>query len=68
MGFTLLSDADHAIAEKYGVWVEKKLYGKTSMGVQRSAFLIDENGKISHAWPKISPKDTPTRLLEALGS
>jgi len=67
LGFTLLSDADHAIAEKYGVWVEKKLYGKTSMGVQRSAFLIDENGKISHAWPKISPKDTPTRLLEALG-
>ena len=68
LDFTLLSDADHAIAEKYGVWVEKKLYGKTSMGVQRSAFLIDENGKISHAWPKISPKDTPTKLLEALGS
>lgn len=68
LGFTLLSDADHAIAEKYGVWVEKKLYGKTSMGVQRSAFLIDENGKISHAWAKISPKDTPTKLLEALGS
>jgi peroxiredoxin Q/BCP len=66
LGFTLLSDADHAIAEKYGVWVEKKLYGKTSMGVQRSAFLVDETGKVSHAWPKISPKDTPTRLLEAL--
>ena len=66
LGFTLLSDADHAIAEKYGVWVEKKMYGKTSMGVQRSAFLVDENGRVSHAWPKISPKDTPTALLTAL--
>jgi peroxiredoxin Q/BCP len=66
LGFTLLSDVDHEVAQKYGVWVEKKLYGKTSMGVQRSAFLVDETGKVSHAWPKISPKDTPTRLLEAL--
>ena len=68
LGFTLLSDADHAIAEKYGVWVEKKMYGKTSMGVQRSAFLVDETGRITHAWPKISPKDTPTKLLDALGA
>ena len=66
LGFTLLSDEDHAIAEKYGVWVLKKMYGKEYMGVQRSAFLVDENGKISHAWPKISPKDTPTKLLDAL--
>lgn len=66
LGFTLLSDVDHEVAEKYGVWVEKKLYGKTSMGVQRSAFLVDETGKVSHAWPKISPKDTPTELLAAL--
>jgi peroxiredoxin Q/BCP len=66
LGFTLLSDVDHEVAQKYGVWVEKKLYGKTSMGVQRSAFLVDETGEVSHAWPKISPKDTPTRLLEAL--
>jgi peroxiredoxin Q/BCP len=66
LGFTLLSDADHAIAEKYGVWVEKRNYGKVYMGVQRSAFLIGENGKIERAWPKISPKDTPTNLLEAL--
>ena len=68
LGFTLLSDEDHAIAEKYGVWVEKKNYGKTYMGVQRSAFLIDEDGKISHAWPKISPKDTPTNLRAALAA
>ena len=66
LGFTLLSDPDHATAEKYGVWVEKSMYGKKYMGVQRSAFLVDEKGKVSHAWPKISPKDTPTELLAAL--
>jgi thioredoxin-dependent peroxiredoxin len=66
LGFTLLSDDDHAIAEKYGVWVLKKNYGKEYMGVQRSAFLVDEDGKIERAWPKISPKDTPTNLLAAL--
>lgn len=66
LGFTLLSDADHAVAEKYGVWVEKNMYGKTYMGVQRSAFLVDEDGKLIEEWPKISPKDTPTKLLEAL--
>jgi peroxiredoxin Q/BCP len=67
LGFTLLSDADHAVAEAYGVWVEKKMYGKTSMGVQRSAFLVDESGNLERVWPKISPKDTPTELLAALG-
>ncbi|HUF99334.1 MAG TPA: thioredoxin-dependent thiol peroxidase [Ilumatobacter sp.] len=66
LGFTLLGDQDHAIAAKYGVWVLKKNYGKEYMGVQRSAFLIDEEGKIEKAWPKISPKDTPTKLLAAL--
>jgi thioredoxin-dependent peroxiredoxin len=66
LGFTLVSDLDHAIAEKYGVWVLKKNYGKEYMGVQRSAFLIGEDGKIEQAWPKISPKDTPTNLLAAL--
>jgi peroxiredoxin Q/BCP len=66
LGFLLLSDPDHAIAEKYGVWAEKITYGKKYMGVQRSAFLVDERGRVSHAWPKISPKDTPTNLLGAL--
>jgi peroxiredoxin Q/BCP len=66
LGFTLLSDPDHATAEKYGVWGEKVNYGKRYMGIIRSAFLIDEKGKISHAWPKISPKDTPKKLLKAL--
>ena len=68
LGFTLLSDPDHAIAEEYGVWVLKKNYGKEYMGVQRSAFLIDEAGTVEQAWPKISPKDTPTNLLAALES
>jgi thioredoxin-dependent peroxiredoxin len=66
LGFTLVSDLDHAIAEKYGVWVEKKNYGKTYMGVQRSAFLVGDDGKIEQAWPTIKPKDTPTNLLAAL--
>jgi len=67
LGFPLLSDADHAVAEAYGVWGEKKNYGKTYMGIIRSAFLIDEKGKLSDVWYKVSPKDTPTNLLKALG-
>ena len=67
LGFLLLSDVEHAVAEAYGVWQEKKNYGKTYMGIVRSAFLIDEKGKIERARYKISPKDTPTNLLTALG-
>jgi peroxiredoxin Q/BCP len=65
-GFALLSDPDHAAAEAYGSWGEKSMYGKKYMGIIRSAYLVDEKGRISHAWPKISPKDTPTNLLKAL--
>ena len=65
--FPLLADEDHSVAEAYGVWQEKKLYGKAYMGIVRSAFLIGPTGRIEHAWYKISPKDTPARLLEALG-
>lgn len=68
LGFTLLSDPDHVVAERYGVWGEKKNYGKTYMGIIRSAFLVGADGKIVEAWPKISPKDTPTKLLKALES
>ena len=64
LGFTLLSDPDHATAEAYGVWAEKSMYGKKYMGIVRSAFLVDEKGTISHAWPKISPKDTLKALAE----
>jgi peroxiredoxin Q/BCP len=67
LGFTLLSDPDHATAEAYGVWGEKKLYGKSYMGIVRSAFLLDEKGRVEQSWYKISPKDTPKKLLAALG-
>jgi peroxiredoxin Q/BCP len=66
LGFPLLSDADHAVADAYGAWGEKKMYGKTSQGIIRSAFLVGEDGRVAAAWPKISPKDTPTNLLKAL--
>jgi peroxiredoxin Q/BCP len=66
LGFPLLSDPDHAVAEKYGAWGEKSLYGRKYMGIIRSAFLVDEKGKIAEAWPKISPKNTPKFLLQAL--
>ena len=67
LGFTLLSDLEHGVAEAYGVWKQKSMYGRTYMGVERSAFLIDYKGKIEQAWYKVSPKDTPTNLLKALG-
>jgi len=68
LGFPLLSDAEHTVAEAYGVWQEKSMYGRKYMGIVRSAFLVDDKGKIAQAWYKISPKDTPKKLLEALGS
>jgi peroxiredoxin Q/BCP len=68
LNFDLLSDPDHAVAEAFGVWKEKKNYGKVYMGIERSAFLIGPDGTVDKAWYKISPKDTPVKLLEALGS
>ena len=67
LGFPLLSDPDHKVAKAYGVWGEKKMYGKTFMGIIRSSFLIDENGSIEHAWYKISPNNTVPELLNVLG-
>ena len=67
LGFPLLSDEDHAVSEAYDVWAEKSMYGRKYMGIVRSAFLIDEKGKIAEAWYKVSPKDTVTNLLSALG-
>ena len=66
LGFPLLADTEHATAEAFGVWGEKKNSGRTYMGIIRSAFLIDEKGKIAQAWYKISPKDTPIKLQQAL--
>ena len=66
LDFSLLSDTDHKVAEAYGVWGEKKMYGKTFMGIIRSSFLIDENGNIEHTWYKISPKNTVPELMKVL--
>lgn len=66
LGFTLLSDIEHVVSKAFKVWKKKSMYGREYMGIERSAFLID-NGVITHAWYKISPKDTPLKLLEALG-
>ena len=67
LGFPLLSDPDHAVAEAYDVWTEKKNYGRTYMGIIRSAFLVDEKGKVEEAWYKVSPKATAENLLKAIG-
>ncbi len=66
LGYPLLADTEHAVAEAYGVWQEKAMYGKKYMGILRSAFLVDADGVVEQAWYKISPKDTPVKLLEAL--
>ncbi len=64
--FILLADPDHHVAEAYGVWGEKSMYGKTYMGVTRSHFVIDENGTIVDAQVKVSPTDSVERALKAL--
>src|ERR671916_1752204 len=66
LGFPLLADEDHAVAEAFGAWGEKSMYGKKYMGIVRSAFLVDEDGRIAQAWYNVKPKDTATNLLAAL--
>lgn len=65
--FTLLVDQDHSIAEQYGVWGEKKMYGRTYMGIVRSHFVIDEEGKIVDARVKVKPADSVQLALDVLG-
>lgn len=67
LGFPLLSDEDHSMAEAYGVWGEKSMYGKKYMGIIRSAFLIDEDGNLMDVWYKVSPKDTVPNVMKSLG-
>ena len=70
LGFTLLADTEHTVAEKYGVWGEKVNYGRKYMGIIRSAFVVDATGKLAGVFYKISPKDTVpkvTKVLEELG-
>lgn len=66
LNFPLLSDPDHAVAEAYGVWQKKSLYGKTYFGIVRSAFLIDAGGKILAVWYRISPAETVPKALATL--
>lgn len=68
LGFPLLSDPEHGIADAFGTWGEKKMYGKSYMGIVRSAFLIDEKGRVAQVWYKISPKDTVPELLKFLNA
>src|SRR4051812_26116220 len=67
LDFTLLADADHAVAEKYGTWVEKSMYGKKYMGMQRATFIVGPDGKIAKVFPKVSPKSHDDVVLKALG-
>jgi len=64
--FQLLMDEDKKICEKYGVWVEKNMYGRKYMGVQRATFVIAKNGKIAHVWPKVNVKTHSEEVLEVL--
>jgi peroxiredoxin Q/BCP len=66
LDFTLLADADHSVAEAYGTWGERSMYGKTYWGVQRATFLIDPEGTIARVFPKVSPKTHDEVVLEAL--
>jgi thioredoxin-dependent peroxiredoxin len=66
LDFTLLADADHAVADLYGTWVEKSMYGKKYMGVQRATFVIDPRGTIAKVFPKVSPKTHDEVVLETL--
>jgi peroxiredoxin Q/BCP len=62
---TLAADEDKSVAEQYGVWAEKKMYGRTYMGIIRSTFLIDENGRIAKIWRKVRVTDHASAVLEA---
>ncbi len=66
LGFPLLADEDHKVARAWGTWGQKSLYGRKFMGIIRSAFVIDEQGKIAAAFYKISPKDTVPKVTQAL--
>ena len=67
LDFTLLADADHAVAEAYGTWVEKSMYGKKYMGVARATFIVGPDGRIAKVFPKVSPKKHDDLVLKALG-
>lgn len=68
LGFPLLSDRDHAVAQAYGAWGEKSMYGRKYEGIIRSSFLIDEEGKIIQTWYNVQPEDTAPKACQILES
>jgi len=66
LNFPLLSDADKAIVQAYGTWKEKSMYGKKFMGIERTTFIIDEQGRISHIFPKVKVDEHYDQVLDAL--
>ena len=64
--FTLLADEDHAIAEKYGVWQKKSMYGRTYMGIARTTFVIDKDGKVAKIFEKVKPKGHAEEVEQAI--
>lgn len=68
LGFPLLADTDHAVAEAWGTWGEKQLYGKTYIGITRSSFLIDEQGRVVRAWYRVKADQTVPKAKDALES
>ena len=67
LNFKLLADEDHAVADSYGVWVEKSMYGRTFWGAQRATFVIDPEGTVADVIPKVSPKTHDEQVLKILG-
>ncbi len=64
--FTLLADEDNAVATAYGVWKEKSMYGRAFMGIERTTFLIDENGNLARIWPKVKVNGHGDEVLAAV--
>jgi peroxiredoxin Q/BCP len=68
LSFHLLSDEDSDVSERYGVWQEKSMYGRTHMGIERTTFVIDENGRIARVFPKVKVQGHADEVLEAVRS
>ena len=66
LGFPLLSDPDHGVAEAFGVWKEKSMYGRKYMGVERTTYIIGKDGKVTHIFPKVKVSEHADEVLEAL--
>jgi len=66
LGVLLASDAESDVCERYGVWVEKNMYGKTSMGIERASFLVDGEGRIAQVWRKVKAKGHAAEVLDAV--